>query len=683
MEVNEAIDKFKEFFEKYYHSKIVENARQGKKRITIEFNDLSKFSPEMADGLIEQPEEILKIAEMTIEQMGFEYVDGAPFIPRIRVRGDIPESKFRVRDLRAKHLGRFITVEGTIETKTDMAINMVAIKYSCPSCGNVINVLQMGDDLIEPAACGCGRKGKFHLESKEMIDYFTLRLQELSTSVKYGSNMPVKSVMCRGDLTDNIIEEKLVEGIKVKINGIYQEKVMIRRGKKQTQLITYIEANYIQISEETFYDIKLMKEDIKEIKDFSKKPNLIETIAEGLFRGVHGFYKIKEALTLQAFGGISDYTAIPPIRGDPHLLLVGDAGQNKSVFMEFVHSFSPKSVLVVGKSVSAVGLSGAVIKDELSGSFVLKPGAIPLADNGIILIDELDKMKLEDRDILHEPMEQQRISISKANLPDRKMLARESFFVSMNPKNAYFNEFDPIYKQIDLPPTLISRFDLVFIMKKKRDRSKETLEEEREKGRIMMTRGRQEEQKKIKEFHRFMRKYIAYAKQNIHPTFDRHLEEKYIPDKYAGLDNEGKPDSTETESFPITPRHLWIIKRLAEARRRIFLGEKCTKEDVDYAIEKIKGSLQDIARDIKTGKIDAEWVTDGVSSDKKKLIEVFDEICDKVGLDNGDIVLDDFYHEMAKAGFDGNELESFLDKKNRYGDILFPRGKGGGIMRRQ
>ena len=734
MDSNDRIVHFEKFFEEYYLSKITENVRLGKKRVTIEFKDLAQFNPELADDLIEHPEDTLKCAELALEKMDIEDIENT----KVRIRGDIPESKFRIRDLRAMHLNRFVTVEGTIETKTEMGIKMTSSKYECPSClpkgtlvltpngytpiekvneilsldenfklittnakvihtgkkqiwtinnqiqcsgehkwfvyqngitkviqtkhlkrggifyrinyddmyymqkgiqpthlqrvnkdikkinlfprmqkeilqsistrwgknkikqqrnnqiihrrkkiidtdikhikykpqnykkkinkiqytiknsfrtmqnkcekfnylqawkklwkqrwdkisektssmemqkmwcdpreiskegfsstshkqktsrqqsrefddtlsitpfkiasvnkttedtemydliiprynnfiilggivthncGNILSVLQLGDELLEPKICGCGRKGKFHLISKELIDCFTLRLQELSTAIRYGSNMPVKSILCKGDLTDPIIEEKLIEGIRIKINGIYQDKLLIKSGKKQTQLITYIEANYIQISEETFYDIELTQDDIEEIKEFSNEPNLMETIAEGLFQGVHGFYKIKEALTLQAFGGVSDYTSIPHTRGDIHIALIGDAGQNKSVFEEFACNFNPKSVLVVGKSVSAVGLRGAVIKDELSGSYVLKPGAIPLADNGLICIDELDKMRFEDRDILHEPMEQQTIHISIANLSDRRMLARCAFLVSMNPKNAYFNDIDPI-----------------------------------------------------------------------------------------------------------------------------------------------------------------------------------------------------------------------------------------------
>src|SRR3990167_4044567 len=403
MEEADRIKLFIDLFERRYLSKIQENTRLGKKRVTIEFNDISEFNPELAELLLDQPEDTIKCAEFALEQMDIEGINNT----KVRIR-NLPEStKIRIRDLRAKNLNKLITIEGTIETKTDMGVQMTAIKYECPSCGNILNVLQLGDELAEPSKCGCGRKGKFHLISKELIDCFTLRLQELSTSVKYGSYLPVKSVLCKDDLTDTIIEEKLIEGTKIRITGVYKEKLMIKRGKKQTQLITYIEANYIQISEETFYDIELTKEDIEKIQEFSKEPSLIKRIAEGLFQGIYGFYKIKEALTLQAFGGISKYDSIPRIRGDSHILLVGDPGENKSGFLEYVNSFSPKSVLVVGKSVTAVGLSGATIKDELTGSFVLKPGAIPLANNGLVAIDELDKMNPEDRNILHEPMEQQ------------------------------------------------------------------------------------------------------------------------------------------------------------------------------------------------------------------------------------------------------------------------------------
>ena len=678
MQAIDRVSMYSEFFERNYLSKIAENIRQGKRRVTIEFDDLSKFNYELAEDLIIDPEESLKAAEIAIEQIDLDDENKSSI--RVRVRGDIPNSKYRIRDLRGKHLNKFITIEGTIETKTDISLKTTSAKYKCPHCENIINVLQFGEALMEPQSCGCGRKGRFNLISKELMDCFTLRLQELSTNIKYGSAMAMKSVLCNGDLTDINIEERLIEGIKVKINGIYKEKFLMKGGSKSTQLITYIEANYIHISDESFVDLEITQKDVDEIHIFSKQPDLIKKIYDGLFQGIYGYEKIKEALVLQAFGGVSNYRSIPNIRGDIHILLIGDPGENKSVFLEYASNFNPKSILVVGKSVSAVGLSGATIKDDLSGSFVLKPGAIPLANNGLLCLDELDKMRLEDRDILHEPMEQQRISISKANLPDRKMLARESFLVSMNPKNSYFNSIDPIYNQIDLPSTLLSRFCLIFIMKKKRKKDDATRRDEKEKAKIMMTRDEAAKQKQLSEFHKFMRKYIGYSKQNIFPKFDKYLAEEYLPDKYAGFDHDKK--SEEDETFPITPRYLNVIKRISEARARIFLRENILVEDVDYAIKEIEGSLVDIAIDTNTGRIDQEWVVDGVSSKRKKLIELFDEICDKVQKDNGDIQLDDFYNELAREGIEGKELEDFLFKKNQYGEILYPKGPRGGIMRR-
>jgi len=679
MEPHDSIKIYEEFFRDIYFSKIIENLRQGKKRVTIDFPELQKFNPELADELIDNPEDSLACAD---EALKILLDDRHPLNFHMRVRGDIPDAKHRIRDLRAKHINKFVTIEGTIETKTDICVAMVASKYECPNCGNVINVLQMEENIKEPTKCQCGRKGQFIMISSEKMDCFTIRLQELASSIKYGSQMAMISVLCKEDLTDIIIEERLIEGLKVKVNGVFKEKFLIKRGQKQTHLVTFLEANYIQLFEESFYDIELTPKDIDSIKEFAlkHKGHLLETISQKLFQGVHGYEKIKEALVLQAFGGVSEYNSVPSIRGDMHILLVGDPGENKSAFLEYVSNFTPKNVLVVGKSVSAVGLSGAVIKDELTGSFVLKPGAIPLANNGIIMIDELDKMKEDDRDILHEPMEQQKISISKANLADRKMLARESFLVSMNPRNGYFNDYDPIYSQIELPPTLISRFDLVFIMKKNRFKNDETRLFEKIKAKIMMTRGQKHLQEDLRKFHIFMRKYIAYARQHIKPKLDQHLSEEYLPEKFAGLDHEHKPREMSSKGhFPITPRHIWIIRRIAEAKRRIMLEEQCTVEDVDYAIERIQGSLEDIAVDKETGRIDEEWVVDGVSSKKKKLIGVFEEVCDELEDDDGNIEMDKFYKKIEELGFKIYEVEEYVEKKKLHGDVFFPRNN---IMRR-
>lgn len=672
MEVMEKINLFNDFFREYYLSKIMGNVREGKSRVTIELKDLINFNPGLAEELLDNPEDTIECAEDAINSL---LDHKPPKKVRLRIRGDVPDSKVRIRDLRSTHLNKFITLEGTIEIKTDVVTTMISTKYECSFCGKEMNVIQRGDDLKEPYKCACGKKGAFKQVDRKVIDCFTLRLQELPSSVKYGSEMKTKSVLCKEDLTDTIIEEKLIEGLKVKINGIYKERAVIKDRKKQAQLITYFEANYITIMDESFYEVELNQKDIEEIKEFAKQPNLIENMYSNLFNGVHGYDKIKEALVLQAFGGVSNHNSIPPIRGDIHILLVGDPGENKSAFLNFASHFNPKNVLVVGKSVSAVGLSGAVIKDELTGSFVLKPGAIPLANNGIIFIDELDKMKEEDRDILHEPMEQQRISICKANLADRKMLARESFLVSMNPKNGYFNDYEPIFSQIDLPPTLVSRFDLVFVMRKNRVKDSKTREFEKDKAKIMMTRGRDNTQEELTKFHNFMKKYIAYARQNIHPKMDRFLEEEYLPEKFAGFDYEQKPDYAEDNKqlFPITPRHIWIIRRLAEARRRLFLQENVTQEDVDYAIEKIRGSLEEIATDKATGRIDNDWVTDGVSTKTKKLIFMFDSAFDSLVQDDGLVAEVELIIKLKSEGFEGREVEDMIEKKRKRGELLEPR----------
>lgn len=664
MEAQELINRFREFFDKYYQRKIMESIRLNKKRLTVEFNILTKFDPEVADLILDDFEETAKAAEVAIES--YMTPDEHKKI-NLRVKGDLP-NQFRLRDLRAKHLNRFMTIEGTIETKSDIGIRMVSARYECPNCGNILPVLQLGDTVKEPTKCTCGRKGKFRKLSMEMLDVFTLRLQELSSAIRYGSSMKVISILCKEDLSDTVIEEKLVEGLRVKINGVYKEKEIIKQGQKQTHLLTYIEANYIHISDETFYDIELTPKDIKQIKTFSKKDDLIKTIYTGLFQGILGNDKIKEALTLQAFGGLSNYEATPKLRGDLHILLVGDTGQNKSVFMEYIQHFSPKSVLAMGKTVSAVGLGGATLKDELSGSYVLKPGAIALANNGTILVDELDKMNKEDWDILLEPMERQCITFDKGGI-HRTLIARDSFLISMNPKHGFFNNFDTIYSQIMLPDYILNRFDLVFIMKKKRDKSEAIMKEEKEKARLMMTRSEKEQQEQLAEFQNFMRKYIAYAKQNVFPKWNSFLAEQYIPEKYAMFDNDMKTD--DEKSFPISPRHLYVIKRLAEARRRIFLEENIKKEDVDYAIARLKGSFEDFAMDIKTGTLDYDYISEGVPSSKKQILYVFEEVYND--LVQGNLVDRDALEEKLKEkGFSEVEINEFIKKKLHYGDILEP-----------
>lgn len=661
----------RQLFEEEYHSKILENIRLGRKRVTVEFNTITRFNPDLAQELQEKPEETIKLAERVLRET---YPDSPPKF-RFRVRGDILGSQYRVRDLKKDMIDKLITVEGTIETKTDVTTKMVEINFECPTCNNIIRTIQLGDTISEPSMCSCGRKNRFKITSSENIDCYTMRLQELAHTILYGSELKTKSILCTEDLADSMIEERLVEGLRVKINGIYRAKIVTKGGAKLTHLVNYIEANYIQISDESYYDVEIGPEDIEQIKRFAEQPDVIKRMAEGLFRGVYGHDRIKEGLVIQAFGGVSNQKAIPRIRGDIHILMVGDPGENKSAFLEYASFYNPKSVMAVGPSVSEVGLSGSVIKDELTGSFVLKPGAIALANNGICIIDELSEMKPDDRGILLEPMESQRITINKANIVDRKMMARCSFLMSMNPKNGFFNDYESIYKQIDLPDPVRDRFDYVFIMKKNRLAGEEGKRLLKQKARTMMIRSDPKEQLEVTNFHKFMRKYIAYARQNFNPEMDSYLKETYLPEKYAEfiIKIRGSGDDVDKD-FKDTPRIVNSAKRIAEGKRRALLGNRCTTEDIDYAFTTIYDNLSHYAVNIKTGKIDQIWISEGVSSDKKNMLHSFEEVCRKIMGENGEVDVDDFIKECQKEGTSVSEAEDILAKKSRYGEIHYPRG---------
>lgn len=664
MDNEQRIEAFKDFLSRKYLSKLYENKLKGNKRVTIDFDILMKFSPDLADDLIEFPEDTLTSGDIAIDRLA----DMHGF--HLRVRGDIPKQKIRIRDLRSIHLNKMWTVEGTIETKTQVHSKMTVIRYECPSCGLLIPMLQMADEVAEPKRCGCGRVGGFKILSKELMDCFSIRLQELSAAIKYGSGLQSINILCNDDLTDSIIEEKLIEGQRIKVNGIYKERTVKKNGSKQTQLVTYIEANYIHLSEETYFDLELSHKDIEQIKEFSKTPDLIRHISQKLFEGVYGDDKIKEALVLQSFGGVSNFNVTPKLRGDMHILLVGDTGTNKSVYCEYIMKFSPKTVLAVGKTVSAVGLSGCPVKDELTGTWVLKPGAIALANNATMIIDEFDKMREEDKDILLEPMEQQTLTINKANLTERKMLARASFLVTMNPKNSFFNEFDLTVDQIDLPQTILNRFDLIYVKKKDRVKSEKNYIVEKEKAKIMMTRGKQEKQESLEEFQKFMRKYIAYAKQFVKPICSDYISEEYLPEIYARFDHDLKD---KKDMYPISARHLFIIRRIAEARRRILLGSEVVKEDVDYALEMLRGSLQDIVTNKETGTLDYDYIQDGVSNTKKKLLFAFEDQFNAIKDGSGMVEEAILIGKLNTEGFTTFEIEKWIEQLKKKGDLFEPK----------
>jgi len=324
---------------------------------------------------------------------------------------------------------------------------------------------------------------------------------------------------------------------------------------------------------------------------------------------------VKEAIALQLFGGsakeLEDKTRL---RGDIHILIVGDPGIGKSQMLKYVSKLAPRGIYTSGKGTSGVGLTAAAVRDEFGG-WSLEAGALVLGDRGNVCVDELDKMRSEDRSAIHEALEQQTISIAKAGIM-ATLNSRCSVLAAANPKFGRFDRYKSIAEQIDLPSPILSRFDLIFVVEDKPDVERDT----KLAGHILKI--HQDNTIPFEIEPELLRKYIAYARRDFHPQLTPEASE-VLQEFYVGM----RGGAVEEDSpVPITARQLEALVRLSEASARIRLGEKVTEFDAKRAITIQQKCMKQVGYDPETGKVDIDKVEGRTPKSERDKIRVVSEV---------------------------------------------------------
>jgi len=348
------------------------------------------------------------------------------------------------------------------------------------------------------------------------------------------------------------------------------------------------------------------------------------------------------------------------------MLLVGDPGAGKSQLLTFVNVASPKSRYVAGRSASGAGLTATVVKDEFLRGWALEAGAIVLADKGVLVLDEMDKMTQEDTSAMHEALEQQTVTIAKANIQATQR-SQTSVLAAANPKFGRFDPYQIIAQQINLPPPLISRFDLIFVLRDLPDRKKDS----NIAHQILMNQSYQDKDPEIKP--EVLRKYIAYTKQKIFPVLTEEAIED-IKKFYVDLRNSGQDGDGAIKSIPITARQIEAIIRLSEASAKIRLSNKVTKKDVARALEIQRYCLNEIGMDPETGQLDSDRINTGITaSTRGKMVAVREVI---FGMDEAGkkaIPVEEIMATAATKGISEQKVEEAIEKLKRAGDIFEPK----------
>jgi replicative DNA helicase Mcm len=682
------IAQWQKFFEEKCKSDIETVALEypEKRSLYIDYWIIDKADSKLADYLVNQPYKAFFNAEEALKNI--DVVSEGKLSLHFRVLNISETNKINIRKIRANHLGKIAAVEGLVKKRTEVRPKLEVGAFQCQKCGAVIRVEQEEDILKEPSECyedqgGCSRVSSFKLLTSlsSFVDSQKIEIQESPEGLRGGAQPERIGVYLEDDLVGEI-----APGDRVIVNGILRSKQRRRGTFKLTSFDKSMDAISVESQQLAFEEVEITEDDEKEILKVSSDPELFKKMKESISPTIYGLEIEKEAMMLQLFGGIAkEMPDGTRIRGDIHALLVGDPGTAKSQMLSYMSKLAPRSVYASGKASSAAGLTAAAVRDEFAeGHWTLEAGALVLADMGIACIDEIDKMDETDRSAIHQAMEQQEISVAKAGI-NATLKSRCALLAAANPKLGRFDEFLPIHEQINMPPALLSRFDLIFSIIDKPNRTKDTelayhilfshkageiRESIMRSKKSKYTKKEQDEMMKriIPIFSpEFLRKYVAYAKRNIFPVMtDEALEllKNYYVDFRA----------SSTESVTFTARQLEAFVRLSEASARMRLSQEVSIEDAKRAIYIIDQYLRRVGLDRETGKFDIDIIATGISHTQHDRMRSIMGIIERLSNEakDGNAQRSDIIREAEMDGLETSKVEEALDRLKRNGQIYEP-----------
>ena len=586
---------FKENNELVYVNKINEMCSLNKQSLEVHYTHIANVYETLAVWIGFEPAIILPYLNTVAFEVANYYFPGYDNIQSevyVRIK-DLP-IKDKLRDLRKHNLNTLIKVEGVITRRSQIFSQLKKVFYECQKCGELKGPIYLNNNQeVKLGACAvCQSNGPFLVDRENTVyrNYQKATIQESPGSVQPGRVPRQKEVILLGDNIDIARP-----GDEVEVTGIYTSKFEYALNVKHGFPVfsTVIEANYVRRLHEIESDELLDEEKIK-IKQLAKLPHIGRLIINSIAPSIYGHQHVKTALTLAMFGGeAKDVGGKHRIRGDINVLVLGDPGVAKSQFLKYVEKTFSRCVYTTGKGASAVGLTASVHRDGSTGEWTLEGGALVLADKGICLIDEFDKMNEQDRTSIHEAMEQQSISISKAGII-ANLQARCSVIAAANPVKGRYDSQLSFADNVDLTDPILSRFDILCVLKDevqlqqdlelatfvinshiKHHPDVKTPENYEE---ILLEDPSQKEEIEMID-QNILKKYIIYARTHIKPKLSDINKEK-ITKFYTDL----RKESTNSGGINIAVRHIESIIRMAEANARMHLREFVNDDDVDVAI---------------------------------------------------------------------------------------------------
>ncbi len=675
-------------YEKTYHDQIIDFAEifPSKLRLQINYTDLKNcwgrlgrtFSS-ATEFFVSNPDKALDDAITALREYSLPN-DAPEFEKSAEVAIVGFEPQINLRDIRKGDMGHYVAVTGTIIRKTDVKYAVTKAAFECQRCGHMNYVLEPNGVWVKPFECDndvCGRKGpfKFNWNESTKKNKRKIRLQELADQITDG-DQSLASIDCL--LYEDVDCPPM--GSVVTVSGILTPAQIYKRGEPTEEFRTYIRVNHIE-EHDANRTIVITPEDIKEMGELAKDPNITDRLVASTAPTIKGYNIVKEGCLCSAVS--PDNFMLPDgreLRGYSHVMLCGDPSTSKSMIMKAGQKLIARAQYAAGKAASSKGLTVAVVKDAWGdGAYIAEAGMLVLADRALAFIDELDKFEKEEQQELNSALSSSHIPVHKGGL-HQDFYARCPVIAGLNPKLGRFDRFEPIAKQVNVPPDTLSRFDLIFLMLDVPGKADPVIEKHIENLWVKVSQKYAQYKGDAKEALRhwgkdeyapdisldMMRKWLHFSKTLLVEITPECAE--VVTEFFDGIRKQNEVDSDSR--VPIVFRHLDGMMRLLIAETRLRHGTKTEMRDVKRVMVLVQESFKALIDPI-TGKMDADLLETGMSMGQREIIKMLKKIIEELQDElRCAVPLEDIKAKAMESGIAEKNIENAITKLKVAGEII-------------